>query len=330
MKKIITLLSLITFINQSYGQSYPNNETGQYEDMLTPEYYNTPNGGLFRNEVNKFVHFARLIPFQYPLEQTTTYSLARGFGDGIGFNNTSQHHNAFDMHIGNNDSNVVMLASIDGIITTYRNAPKYRDYLTITNNVKDSLGVIIGEIVVLYGHIDLNLDSLDNRLLNGLNINKGDTVSKHLYSGTAGGAHLHFEIRYYRVSDNGIDDFYNWQNNSPTTILSSGSWSYGYWNPNLGYGFAHPDNHLSFSPVLGIEQGLPDFKTYVYPNPVKDIFSIRTSNVHNELVEIYNTRGQLIETFLTNKDVFTINISTYKAGLYLMKINSKVIKLIKE
>ncbi|MFT5725407.1 MAG: hypothetical protein ACI9JN_002532 [Bacteroidia bacterium] len=330
MKKIFTLLSLISVINQSYSQSYPNNETGLYEDMLTPEYYTTSNGGLFRNEVNMFVHFARLISFQHPLEKTTVYTTARGFGDGIGLNNTSQHHNAFDMHIGNNDRRVVMLASIEGTVSTYNNAPKYRDYLTITNNVEDSIGNIIGKIVVLYGHIDLELDSLDNRLLNGQHINKGDTISNNLYSGTAGGAHLHFEIRYYRTTDNGEEDFYNWKNTSPIIVQSTGSWSYGYWNPSVGYGFAHPDNHLKSSLILGTEKAVSETKTYVSPNPVKDNFSIQTTNSQNETVEIYDLKGQLIETFLTNRNVITHNISIYKPGLYLVKVNNKVIKLLKE
>lgn len=328
MKVLFILVGLMISISQAYAQTYPNNETGQYEDMLTPEYYNTPNGGTFRNEINKFVHFARLTPFQHPLGQIT-YTNARGFGDGIGLNNASQHHNALDMHVGNNDSNVVLFASIEGTVSTYRNASKYRDYLTITNNVKDSLGGIIGKIVVLYGHIDLNLDSTDNRLLNGQNINKGDTVSKHLYSGTLGGAHLHFEIRYYRTSDNGIDDFYNWQNNSPTTVQSSGPWSYGYWNPNLGYGFAHPNNHLNYAISLE-EQAILDNNLYIYPNPVKDYFTINYPNKNTKKAEVYNAQGQLVKTLLLDGNPFKYDISEYKRGVYLIKIGGESLKILKE
>ncbi|MFT6020696.1 MAG: murein DD-endopeptidase MepM/ murein hydrolase activator NlpD, partial [Saprospiraceae bacterium] len=71
---------------------------------------------------------------------------------------------------------------------------------------------------------------------------KGDLVSKNLYSETMGGPHLHFEIRFYRNSEIGNEDFYNWQNSGNYTTQSSGIWSYGYWNPDVGYGFGNPLN----------------------------------------------------------------------------------------
>ncbi len=333
MKKIVILVSLIGLILQSFSQVYPNNEDGQYEDMLTPEYYNTPNGGAFREEINKFVHFARLTPFQHPLKDANgnipTYTVPRGFGDGLGPLGTSQHHNAFDMHVGDNDSNVVMYASIEGIVSTYRDAPKYRDYITITNNVEDSLGNIIGKIVVLYGHVDLNLDSLDNRTLNGQFINKGDTISKHLYSGTLGGAHLHFEIRYLRPTDNGAENYYSWENISPTTDVSTGSWSYGYWDPNVGYGFAHPDNHLSYITTNVEQDSLKNMITF-FPNPVKNNLTIKLKSKNNNKVEIFNLQGQLVETILIKGDTFEHNFSNYKKGIYLIKIGDENFKILKE
>ena len=63
-------------------------------------------------------------------------------------------------------------------------------------------------MVSLYGHIDLDLDSAANLDLNGKYVKKGDLVSNHLYAGTTEGPHLHFEIRYYRNTDSGMEDFY--------------------------------------------------------------------------------------------------------------------------
>ncbi len=226
---------------------YENNESGLYQDFLTPYYYSS-NNESFRTEINKFIHFARLTEFQHPIEdsvaQMPSYSINRGFGDGIGPGGTAQHHPAIDLHIENGDTNVVMYAAYDGYIHTVRDAAKYRDYLSITKDIKDSLDNTIGKIVTIYGHIDLNLDSLDNRLLNGQFVNQGDIVSRHLYSGTLGGPHLHFEIRYYRPSNVGNEEYYGWSGGSITyTEPSAGSWSYGYWDPNTGYGFANPKNH---------------------------------------------------------------------------------------
>ncbi len=343
MKKLLTLFSFILAINTVYSQTYPNNEDSQYQDMLTPAYYNAPNDDTFRNEVNKFVHFARLTPFQHPLKDALgnipTYTIPRGFGDGLGPKGTSQHHNAFDMHVGNNNSNVILFASIDGIVNTYRDAPKYRDYLTITKNVEDGLGNTIGKIVVLYGHIDLNLDSLDNRNLNGQFINQGDTISKHLYSGTLGGAHLHFEIRYYRPTDIGTENYYGWSGGSASyTDPSAGPWPYGYWDPNIGYGFAHPENHLNYS-ALSIVSNDFEQDIIVYPSPTKDFVTIelKQQKIQELCYSIYDIKGQIIEKKnIGNSDLFKINLSDFNSGIYILKLTAKegkknaVIRIIKE
>jgi hypothetical protein len=238
-------------INISHAQVYPNNEVYQYQDLLTPAYYNAPNGDPFREEVNKYVYFARQIPFQHPFANsngdTPNLVITRAFGSVVGQSANTEYHNAKDMKVqGNNDTIVALFASIDGVINTYRNDSKFRDYLSITKNVIDSSGTSLGKIVVIYAHIDLNLDSLDNRNLNGLVINRGDTVSKHLYAETAGSAHLHYEIRYYRNSEIGTEDYYGKPSGFPSfTDPSNGPWSHGEWNPNLGYGFADPEITLT-------------------------------------------------------------------------------------
>ncbi len=92
-KLTIATLGLLLFSLTTFSQTYPINEDSQYQDMLTPIYYNAPNGNDFRNEINMFVHFARLEPFQHPLKNITrqmpTYTVPRGFGDGLGLTGTS-------------------------------------------------------------------------------------------------------------------------------------------------------------------------------------------------------------------------------------------------
>ena len=69
MKRILALLIILLLAGKMYPQSdYSNNEDGEYEDMLTPEYYLSGSESEFRDEVNKLVHFARQIPFSHPLE----------------------------------------------------------------------------------------------------------------------------------------------------------------------------------------------------------------------------------------------------------------------
>lgn len=229
------------FVEQT---SYEINENGTYQDFLTPNYYNTNETDL-RDEINKFIHFARLEDYQHPFQNPNgdiaPYSKNREFGTGIGMGGTSQHHPAIDLHP-SNSSDITIYAAHEGIINTYINSSKYRHYLTITKEIKDSENNSIGKLVTLYAHIDLDLDESQSIQLNGIYVNKGDLISKNLYSDTRGGPHVHFEIRFYRNSEIGNEEFYNWQNNGDYTTQSSGIWSYGYWKPSIGYGFGNPLN----------------------------------------------------------------------------------------
>ena len=225
--------------------SYEINENSTYRDFLTPNYYNTNEVGL-RDEINKFVHYARLVDFQNPFQNSNgeiaSYSTNREFGDGIGLDGTSQHHPAIDLHLVNN-LNLELYAAHDGIAHTFRDSPKYRHYLTITKDIKDSENITIGKLVSIYAHIDLDLDENESIQLDDLQVSKGDLVSKNLYNNTMGGPHLHFEIRYYRSNELGNEEFYSWQNSGEYTTQSTGIWSYGYWNHEIGYGFGDPMNH---------------------------------------------------------------------------------------
>jgi len=255
MKKIAPYLILILLIILSSCNNndtteveeqtpYEINEDGTYQDFLTPYYYTTNETDL-RDEINKFIHFARIENYQHPFKNPNgdiaSYSINRAFGDEIGSGGVSQHHPAIDLYLDNISDNT-MYAAHDGIVNTYRDSPKYRHYLTITKSIKDSENNSIGKIVAIYAHIDLDLDESELIQLNGLAINKGDVVSKNLYSGTMGGPHLHFEIRFYKNSDIGNEDFYHFQNTGDYTAQSSGIWSYGYWNTHVGYGYGDPIN----------------------------------------------------------------------------------------
>lgn len=256
MKQITTYLIviLLTFLSNckendttdfTEESTYEINENGTSQDFLTPNYYNT-NETELRDEVNEFIHFSRLEEYQHPFQNSNgdiiTYSTNRQFGTGIGLGGTSQHHPAIDLHP-SNPLDVALYATHEGIVNTYRDNPKYRHHLTITKEIKDSDNNSIGKLVTLYAHIDLDLDESQAIELDGLFVNKGDLISENLYSGTMGGAHLHFEFRFYRNSEIGNEEFYSWQNSGAYTAQSTGTlWSYGYWDPSTGYGFGNPIN----------------------------------------------------------------------------------------
>ncbi len=223
---------------------YELNENGSHQDFLTPAYYTLSETAL-RDKINTFIHFSRIQKYQHPFEnpngEVAEYTTKREFGDGIGLGGTAQHHPAIDMYLNNSvDTNIYAIH--DGIVNTYRDDPKYRNYLSITKEITDSENTTIGKIVTIYAHIDLDLDENSSIQLNGVVIKKGDLVSKNLYSSTMGGAHLHLEIRFYKTSEFGNEEFYSWENNNTFTNLSSGIWNYGYWNTKKGLGFGNPIN----------------------------------------------------------------------------------------
>jgi murein DD-endopeptidase MepM/ murein hydrolase activator NlpD len=213
-------------------------KTAPTDDMLTPLYYRSAKDNPFRAEVDGFISCSRKEPFHHPLQnqsgQIPRFNAPEvgKFGAGKGPGGDKEHHTGVDFHVGNNESNAVMYAAHEGRVSTVRDAPKYRQYLVITKDVVADNGKTLGKVVTLYAHIDLDLDKADGLSLDGKFVRQGDVVSRHLHSGTLGGPHLHFEIRYYRVGDAGDETFYGFkwpgEQGSVLTEKSAGPWAYGY------------------------------------------------------------------------------------------------------
>jgi murein DD-endopeptidase MepM/ murein hydrolase activator NlpD len=224
MKQTLRLLLLLPLI-------------GFGADMMTPAYYN----GELKAEADTFLAVFQNVKFHHPLEDkrgnvpSFTAPAWGAFGAGKGPTRTEQHHPATDLKM----DDVALYAAHDGVVATVRDAPKYRNYISITQIIKDAKGKELGKLVTLYGHVDLDLDEADGLSMNGKRVKAGDLISKNLWSGTRGGPHLHFEIRYYRPSDNGTEEFYGFRQAVP----GAGDWPYGKWNPDVGYGYGDPKNH---------------------------------------------------------------------------------------
>ena len=210
-------------------------------DMMTPAYYN----GNLKAEADAFLAICQTVQMHHPLENpegcSPDYTLPGwgAFGAGKGPTRTEQHHPAVDFQVGRRQTEVELYAAHDGVISIVRDAPKYRHYISITKTITDQKGRELGKLVTLYGHIDLDLDQADGLNLDGKIVQAGDLLSKHLYEGTRGGPHLHFEIRYYRPADRGTEEFYGFRGSVP----GAGEWPKGRWNPDFGYGFGLPASH---------------------------------------------------------------------------------------
>jgi hypothetical protein len=73
-------------------------------------------------------------------------------------------------------------------------------------------------------------------------------------------------------------------------------------------------------------------KISFYPNPVKDQLTITTTGV--EIIELYNTAGQLLLTQPSTDTTTIVNLENISSGIYLLKTSShkttKTVQLIKE
>ncbi|MCK5741918.1 MAG: T9SS type A sorting domain-containing protein [Chlorobi bacterium] len=328
MKNIIIVVIWIAFsLSDVWSQTtYPNNEDGTYQDMLTPQYYLSANSDSLRNEINKYVHFARLEKFGHPLADVPYRIPANGrFGAGKGPTGTTEHHPAADMYVGNRETDVTIYAAHSGYAAVYRDVKKYRNHLSVTKDVEDDLGNVVGKIVTIYAHIDLDLDAADNVLPDGKYVNKGDIVSKHLYSETVGGPHLHFEIRFYRPGENGDEEFYSWvgpQGSDKFTEKSEGPWSYGFWDPNLGYGYGNPANHLPDTSTTVLELPAED-DLKVYPNPAADFIIVKLSATGKQFskIRIINLFGEVVLQQAFMNDLY-LKTEAINNGVYFVEINT--------
>ena len=228
----------------------------EFDDILTPNYYQSRDDE-FRDEIDNFIFYARKERFLHPLadiKDEIEIPVSGRFGAGKGPGGNQEHHPAVDLFPVNAASEIKIYASHDGYLTTHTDLRKYRNHISIVKDIFDNDENFIGKLVTIYAHVDLDKDLNDLIDLNNQYVNKGDLISQNLYSETVGRPHLHFEIRYYRSSDSGLEEFYGAKlasNEFNLTLPSAGKWTYGYWNENIGYGYADPNNHgLNFKSIL--------------------------------------------------------------------------------
>jgi len=89
--------------------------------------------------------------------------------------------------------------------------------------------------------------------------------------------------------------------------------------------------------TTGIEENNDPFSYCIYPNPSKDRITIEIMEANllkDLLVSIYDVQGHLLLAQQIKKEKTELNISKYKNGIYIMKLNSAkktmVTKIIKE
>ena len=76
------------------------------------------------------------------------------------------------------------------------------------------------------------------------------------------------------------------------------------------------------------ETNITNHGTTIYPNPAIDHVDIE-NETENSLVELYNTSGALINSYLKQDKKITIDVSYLPTGLYFIRTNNTTIKFVK-
>lgn len=66
----------------------------------------------------------------------------------------------------------------------------------------------------------------------------------------------------------------------------------------------------------------------VYPNPVTNNLQVKLLDLETATYTVYNVAGQIIQTGIINKTA-TIDVQSFSNGVYFLKIENKVVKIIK-
>ena len=151
---------------------------------------------------------------------------------------------------------------------------------------------------------------------------EGDTLRKAPYS--------YWESKNNGVTDMGMgqtlanNDFEKWAEPAAGVVVDSMEYG-GYWY----YMYVYPMTIYPVSEPTTIGIGSHEMSSvYAYPNPCEGTLYI--VNEQAERIELYDINGKLLEVVNSGETHPTLNMHTYSAGLYLLKVGNNVQKILKK
>jgi len=88
------------------------------------------------------------------------------------------------------------------------------------------------------------------------------------------------------------------------------------------------DESFEYSRIIGVNVSA-ETALKIYPNPVTDILSIQ-SEIEINSVEIFNAAGVKLNSISPSAHFYLLEMTNYPIGLYLVKVNGEVFKIIKK
>ena len=151
----------------------------------------------------------------------------------------------------------------------------------------------------------------------------GDTLRKQAYS--------YWESKNNGISDAGMaqtlnnGDFEKWAEPAAGVIVDSMEYD-GYWY----YSYVYP---MEIHPVgVPQTQGIVNTENVsinVYPNPVADMVTISGIEGNGRAV-LYDMRGSIVASFAVNGTETRLDLGRLTAGIYMLRVDDNVVKIIKE
>ena len=90
----------------------------------------------------------------------------------------------------------------------------------------------------------------------------------------------------------------------------------------------NPTYAATNSSALGIKTDVTDSKLFkIYPNPARASFTVELEENNNSSIIIYNALGVSILTISNSLQYEVINVSSWRKGLYYIRIGQTVRKL---
>src|SRR5690606_13541519 len=81
------------------------------------------------------------------------------------------------------------------------------------------------------------------------------------------------------------------------------------------------NNEVSYSLVQSVFVDINVHKISLYPNPAQNQIHIEGLG-KGQVIHIYNTQGQLVQTCFGSNDVNTLDISQWGTGMYFIQVNT--------
>lgn len=219
--------------------------------------------------------------------------------------------------VGSYDPNDI--ACIEGDVVEPSEIGNYLHYLIRFENT----GNAPAENVVVETEVDptqFNINSL--RLLSSshnVDVRVSDNIIKFIFEGIyleASGGHGNILLRMKTKPDLEIND----------TVTKDAKIFFDY-----NFPIETNDANTTFATLSNSEYEL-DNSISLYPNPVRDIFSVKAKNVIKS-VSLFDVQGRLLQTRINSESEIELDISTRSKGVYFVKILTekgiKVEKIIK-